>query len=151
MNGFCQGFKLKMESGEDHKPSSKRAKHVDDYGRPYDFDSLKPPLQEFTPDNWGRVAGSLASFVGKHINSMGREVNFSDNVKRPQATWPWSQQLIIAFVDKNLEEIHDIFRHENIQIGLAPQMRHWPASVIYGQSPTICSMRGTPCPPCLTR
>ena len=37
-----------------------------------------------------------------------------------------------GFVDKNSEEIHDIFCHENIQIGLAPQMRHWPSSVIYG-------------------
>ena len=37
-----------------------------------------------------------------------------------------------GFADKNSEEIHDIFRHENIQIGLAPQMRYWPASAIYG-------------------
>ena len=88
MNGFRQGFKLKMEGGEDHKPSSKGAKHADDYDRPYDFDSLKPSLQEFTPDNRGRVAGSLASCVGKRINSMGREVNFSEDVKRPHATWP---------------------------------------------------------------
>ena len=39
-----------------------------------------------------------------------------------------------GFVDKNSKEIHDIFRHENIQIGLAPQMRYWPASAIYGES-----------------
>ena len=71
MDGFCSGFKIKIESGEDPKPSSKRAKHGDEYDSPYDFDSLKPPLQEFVPDNRGRVARSLATYVGKHINSMG--------------------------------------------------------------------------------
>ena len=34
MHGFRQGFKLKMEGGDDHKPTSKRAKHADDYDRP---------------------------------------------------------------------------------------------------------------------
>ena len=90
MDGFRQGFKDKMEceDGEDHNPSSKRAKHVRDYNRPYDFDRLKPPLHEFIPDNRKRAAGSLASYVGKRINSAGREVDFSEDVKRPQATWP---------------------------------------------------------------
>ena len=87
MNGFRQGFKLKMEGGEDPKPSSKRAKHANDYDPPYDFDSLKSPLHEFTPDNQKRVARSIASYVGKHINSTGRQVDFSEDVKRPQATW----------------------------------------------------------------
>ena len=124
-DGFRSEFNIKMESGEDSKPAKKRTKHGgDEFDDPYDFDNLKPPLQEFTPDNNRRVVGSLASYVGLRLNSAGREVPFSEDVKRQQATWPYSQQLSGAFLNKNLKEIVDIFRHENIQIGLFPQMRH---------------------------
>ena len=99
----------------------------------YDFKSLKPAIWEFTPDIRGWVAGSLASYAGKHINTQGKEIEFSIDIKRPQATWPWLQQPVGAWVDKDPEEIHDVVRHKNIQIGLAPQMGHWPASTIYGK------------------
>ena len=134
MDGFRSKFNMKMESGEDSKPAKKRAKGGDAYDDPYDFDHLKPPLQEFTPDDNGRVAGSLATYVGLRRNSAGREAPFSEDVKRWQATWPFSQQLMGALVNQDSKEIHDVFRRENIHIGLFPQMRHWPLSSLYGKA-----------------
>ena len=133
MNSFRLGFKRKIEGIDDQEQSSNCAKqNVSDYDAPYNFDSLKPAIWEFTPDNRRWVVDSLASYVGKRINAQGRETDFSAEVKRPRATWPWLQQLVGAWVDNKLEEIHDVFCHENIKIGLAPHMRHWPASAVYG-------------------
>ena len=122
MDGFRSALNMNMGTGEDSTPVKKRAKGVD-YDDPYDYDHLKPPLHEFTPDDNGRVAGCIATYVGLRKNSSGKKVPFSEDIKRAQATWPFQQQLFGAHVEDS-DEVHDVFRHENIQIGLFPQMRH---------------------------
>ena len=99
MASFRSKFKSKRES-EDSNPAKKRAKGVECYDDPYDYDHIKPPLQEFTPDDNGRVAGSLATYIGLRKNSAGNDVPFSEDIKRPQATWPFNQQLTGAFVPR---------------------------------------------------
>ena len=133
MDGFRSALNMNMGTGEDSTPVKKRAKGVD-YDEPYDYDHIKPPLHEFTPDDNGRVAGCIATYVGLRKNSSGKKVPFSEDIKRAQATWPWQQQLFGAHVlDSDEVEVHDVFRHENIKIGVFPQMGYWPLYSLYGK------------------
>ena len=113
-------------------PSSKKRKlnSSANFDVSYDFDSLKPMLPEFLPDDQGLVAFSLAAIIGDLHKDDGTDSRFPEEARKPSTTHPFALQAAGGHV--TIDEVPLNVRHSLISYGLFPIPHQFPSGQLFG-------------------
>ena len=96
----------------------KKGKSIRSYDKPYQWENGLPHINEFEPDNDGRITGSISAYLGHRLTKGGQEVRPADDFARPRGTYPFAALLGGSWVD--MQQVNPYLQHEKMRVGQFP-------------------------------